>query len=51
VVSDEQESFVKASAVYLEAIYGSIYAALIRTDPVMEMHDGFCVINATVGKE
>lgn len=51
MVLNEQESLLKASEVCLEDSYGSIYASLIRTDPVMERHDGFCVINVTVGKE
>jgi len=42
---------MKASEVCLKDSYGSMYASLIRTDPVTEWHDGFCVINVTPGKE
>lgn len=46
-----EERLMKASEVCLEDSYGSISAALIGTNPVMERHDGFCVVNIAVGKE
>jgi hypothetical protein len=51
MVVNGEASLMKAGEGFLEDSYGSSCVALIKIDPVMEWHDGFCVVNVAVAKE